>query len=76
MASTGNWADLPRHLPDEVMDLLVPHGTFAEIPDLLESWYSGLCDGIVLGVPETDEHDDAFRGLVARCRHQVVERRS
>lgn len=75
MASSGDWADLPRHLSDEVMELLVPHGTFAEIPDLLAGWYSGLCDGIVLAVPEEAEHDGDFRDLVARCRDQVVQRR-
>ena len=68
MAQRSDWDDLARHLPDDVMDRLVPHGTYDEIPDVLESWYAGLCAGIVLTAPEDDAHDAAFRALVERCR--------
>ncbi|MFC7505276.1 LLM class flavin-dependent oxidoreductase [Nocardioides sp. GCM10030258] len=66
MAARSDWSGLGDHLTDEVIDRLVPQGTFATLPDVLATWYAGLCDGIVLGVP--DAPDDVVRDLVRRCR--------
>lgn len=67
MASRGDWSGLEDHLTDEVIDLLVPQGTFDTLPDVLAQWYAGVCDGIVLGIPETAD-DAALTALVQRCR--------
>lgn len=68
MAGRSEWDDLPKHLTDDVMDLLVPSGTYAELPGVLEQWYSGLCHGIVLAVPEDTAADADLRELVSRCQ--------
>lgn len=68
MAASGEWHDLARHLTDEVIALLVPQGTFAELPGVLAEWYAGQCDGLVLALPETPRDDDAFSRVVAGCR--------
>ena len=68
MARRSDWADLGRHLTDDVLDVLVPQGTYDELPAVLEHWYAGLCDGIVLAVPPEALDDDGYRELVDRCR--------
>ncbi len=68
MAAREDWADLPSHLTDAVIDTLLPQGTYDEIPAVLASWYAGVCDGLVLAVPEPGAADQAFAGMVARCR--------
>ena len=68
MARRADWTDLGEHLSDEVMRVVVPQGTYNEIPDVLEQWYAGLCSGIALAVPEHRDDDDALRTLVARCQ--------
>lgn len=48
------------------LEELVPQGSYDEIPDVLAQWYTGLCDGLTIVVPDGD--DDALVELVRRCR--------
>lgn len=68
MARRSEWSELSRHLTDEVMDRVVPQGTYAEIPDIIEEWYSGLCTGLSLPVSEDGEHDADLADVVRRCK--------
>jgi hypothetical protein len=54
-------------LTDEVIDQLVPHATYDALLDVLAEWYAGLCDGIVLTIPD-DAKVGTFRPLVERCQ--------
>lgn len=77
MAHRSEWDDLPTVLTDEVMDQLVPQGTYDEIPEVLSRWYSGLCTGINLPVPADEADDDSFRALLGACRQiPAAERNS
>jgi len=67
MAQRSDWADLHRHMTDEVIEQLVPHATYEALPDVLAEWYGGLCDGIVLTIPD-DAKVETFRSLVERCQ--------
>ena len=67
MAQRSDWADLHRHMTDEVIEQLVPHATYDALPDVLSEWYAGLCDGIVLTIPD-DAEPATFRTLVERCQ--------
>jgi probable F420-dependent oxidoreductase len=64
MARNNEWTELHKHLTDEVMDHIVPQGTYDEIPAVLERWYSGLCTG--LSLPVTDVPDDVLAMLIDR----------
>ncbi|PND58991.1 LLM class F420-dependent oxidoreductase [Mycobacterium sp. ENV421] len=68
MAQRNEWETLPSILTDEVVERLVPQGTYEEIPDVLAQWYSGLCDGINLPIPANEADDDRFSALLAACR--------
>lgn len=68
MAQRSEWDSLPSVLTDEVMERLVPQGTYEEIPDVLAQWYSGLCSGINLPVPADEADDDLFAGVLQACR--------
>ena len=56
-ASRKDWQRLDGLMTDELMDELVPHSTFANLPRVLAERYSGLCDGIVLALPTDAEED-------------------
>ena len=71
MARRGNWDDLSKILPDEVLEVLLPQGTFDQIPDVLDEWYAGRCDGIALVLPDAGD-DAVFPPLVARCKEIVT----
>jgi probable F420-dependent oxidoreductase len=68
MARRREWGDLANHLTDEVMNRVVPQGTYQEIPDILTQWYSGLCTGLNLPVSADDAHDRQLTELVQRCK--------
>lgn len=68
MARGSAWDRLGEHLTDEIVAMLVPQGTYEELPDVLSDWYAGLVDGLVLAVPDDPGDDEALRELVARCR--------
>jgi probable F420-dependent oxidoreductase len=68
MAQRNDWSGLASHLTDDVLEVLVPQGTYDELPEVLEQWYAGLCHGIVLAVPPEAFADDGYRALVDRCR--------
>ena len=67
MAQRSDWADLHQHMTDEVIEQLVPHAAYDALPDVLAEWYGGLCDGIVLTIPD-DAESTNFRTLVERCQ--------
>lgn len=67
------WDDLARELPDELLTELIPQALHEDLPDVLRSWYGGLCDGLNLSLPapatDPDERERADAELV-----RLVER--
>ncbi len=59
------WDDLAAVLSDEVLDTLVPCGTFEELPGLLAARFGGLGQGIVVSPPHDGGDDGAFREVIA-----------
>jgi len=62
------WDDLATVLSDEVLDTLVPSGTFAELPGVLLTRFGGLGQGIVVSPPPDPGDDASFRGVVDAIR--------
>ncbi len=62
------WSALAGVLSDDVVDRLVPQGTYAELPDVLASWYDGVCDGIALDTPPNPDDDDEFAAMIRRVK--------
>jgi len=59
------WEDLGNVLPDDVLDALVPSGTFDELPGLLSERFAGLGRGITVNPPADASDDVAFAEVVA-----------
>jgi probable F420-dependent oxidoreductase len=62
------WDELGTVLSDEVLDTLVPCGTFEELPALLLRRFSALGQGILISPPADDANDEAFAAVVAAVR--------
>jgi hypothetical protein len=71
MAKNGQWDDLAYHLTDDVMNHIVPQGTYDDIGDVLAEWYSGLCTGMTLHLPADERDDEQLARLIDRC-HQIA----
>ena len=68
LAHEKEWSALAGVLSDDVLEQLVPQGTYAELPAVLGSRYGGLCDGIALDTPADPRHDDEFATMVGLIR--------
>ena len=64
----GRFPDGRPRVPDEILDQLVPCGSFDELPDLLLERFAGLGQGITVGVPADLADDDAFARVLAAIR--------
>ncbi|MFM8946991.1 MAG: LLM class flavin-dependent oxidoreductase, partial [Actinomycetota bacterium] len=64
----GRWGDLAKHLDDGHLDALVPSGTYAELPDVLERWFAGRTDGILLQPPSDPIDDREFAKTIEGVR--------
>jgi len=62
------WDELANVLSDEILDTLVPCGTFEELPGALLERFAGLGQGIVVNPPADVDDDPAFRSVVAALR--------
>ena len=62
------WDDLAGVLSDEVLETLVPCGTFAELPGLLLERFGGLGQGIVVSPPPEQSDDPSFAGVIEAIR--------
>jgi probable F420-dependent oxidoreductase len=58
------WDGLGELLPDEIIDTLVPTGTFDELPKLLHDRFADLAQGIVVSPPPDTGIDDAFGEVI------------
>jgi len=55
-------------LPGEVIDELVPCGTFDELPKILLERFAGLGQGLLVSPPPPAEDDDSFADTVSALR--------
>ena len=67
-ARRKEWSALTDVLTDDIVSQLVPQGTYAELPDVLASWYDGMCDGISLDAPSDPADDDRFTAMLERIK--------
>ena len=68
LAREGRWAELPGAVDDELLDALVPTGSYAEIAGVLRAWYGGLAAGIAFPMPDDPAHDAAAAAVIAALR--------
>lgn len=68
LAHRKEWSALAGVLTDDVLEQLIPQGTYEALPGVLASWYERLCDGISIDTPPDPHDDDEFAAMVERIR--------
>lgn len=61
----NRWPELTAVLTDEMVDVLVPTATYAELASQLREAYAGIADALTLTIPEDPADDDAIARVVA-----------
>lgn len=68
MTRTGNWAEMPNILTDEMLEKIVPRGTYDEIDSVLRARYTGLASRITFPMPADPAQDDQVAEVIRRLQ--------
>ena len=64
LTRAGKWDELTAQIGDEILDALVPSGTYDDIAATIRDWFGDVCSGIALRMPESPKDDGAFARVV------------
>jgi probable F420-dependent oxidoreductase len=68
MTRENAWDQLPSLVTDEVVDTLIPQATWDDLPGVIDDWFGGLVDGVMLQVPADPADDARFAEVVRAVR--------
>ncbi|HUP72640.1 MAG TPA: TIGR03617 family F420-dependent LLM class oxidoreductase [Acidimicrobiales bacterium] len=66
MTREGRWDELATLVTDEVLDALVPQGTYDELPAVIARWFGDIATGVLVQPPR-DPADDPLVGDLIRA---------
>jgi len=66
MTRSGDWSLLGQLMTDEVLDALIPSGTWEELPSVINDWFGGLVDAVL--IQPSDTYDEEFAQLIQRVK--------
>jgi len=62
MTRSGDWSQLGILMTDEVLDALIPSGTWNQLPSVISDWFGGLVDAVL--IQPSDDFNDEFAELI------------
>jgi probable F420-dependent oxidoreductase len=66
MTRSGDWSQLGQLMTDEVLDALIPSGTWEKLPSVINDWFGGLVDAVL--IQPSDTYDEEFAQLIQRVK--------
>jgi probable F420-dependent oxidoreductase len=64
MTRHGDWDQLNTLMTDEVLDAIVPQAPWHELAEVVDAWFGGLADGVMLPLPADPDDDAEFAEIV------------
>jgi probable F420-dependent oxidoreductase len=71
---TQQWHTLHEHVTDEVIDALVPQAAWDDLPEVIDQWFGGLTDGVILPLPEDPANDSRFAEIIRTVQGTASQR--
>lgn len=68
MTREGKWAEMPRLIDDELLEEIIPSGTYDEIADILIARNRGLATQITFPMPDDPAEDGRTAEVIAALR--------
>ena len=68
MTREGRWDELSTLVTDEILDALVPQGTYDELPAIIDRWFGHIATGVLIAPPRDPSDDAAVAALVRAVR--------
>jgi len=66
MTRSGDWSQLGALMTDEVLDVLIPSGTWEELPTVINDWFAGLVDAVL--IQPSDVYNAEFAALISQVK--------
>ena len=70
MTRESRWDELSTLVTDEVLDALVPQGTYEELPAVIDRWFGKIATGVLIPPPRDPADDPAVAELI-RAVHTI-----
>lgn len=64
----GSWKEMAAVITDEVMDKVIPRGTYDKIANTFKQRYAGIADQIVFPMPQDPAHDEAVSDVIRQLQ--------
>jgi alkanesulfonate monooxygenase SsuD/methylene tetrahydromethanopterin reductase-like flavin-dependent oxidoreductase (luciferase family) len=64
----GRWSELPEHITDEMLETIVPTGTYDEIAPIIREWYGDLPVSIRFPLPDNPADDKRAAKVIAELQ--------
>ena len=64
----GTWDQLDRLMTDDVLDAILPQAVWGDLVGVVNEWFGGLVDGVMLPLPTDPADDVEFSEVVAAVR--------
>jgi len=68
MSREGRWGEMKAEVSDEMLDVLVPSGVYADVASIVHDWYAGLVSAVTLRIPPDDRHDAEIGAAIDQLR--------
>lgn len=68
LTKAGRWDEMKGIVTDEIIDTLVPQGTYAEIADILIEQFGGIVDRMTFPMPDDPTEDRAVAGVIEQLK--------
>lgn len=69
----GRWGELDALVTDEIIDALVPHAVYADLPETLLHRLGGVADGVLIAPPSDPADDPGFADMLRVLQTSVGE---
>lgn len=68
MTRQGRWGEMTAAIPDDLLDALVPSGTYAAIADVLRARFEGLAARMTFPLPDDPANEPEVREVIGALR--------
>jgi probable F420-dependent oxidoreductase len=68
MTRENRWGELSTLVTDEVLDALVPQGTYDELPAVIDHWFGKIATGVLIPPPRDPADDPLVSALIREVR--------
>jgi probable F420-dependent oxidoreductase len=68
MTRQGRWKEMTARVSDDMLDTLVPQGTYDEIADVIKDWFGDVATSIGVPLPEDPADDKRVAEVIRRLQ--------